>query len=157
MSEFLYILTLAALLGSGLVAGIFFAFSNFVMRALGRLREDQGIAAMQSINVTVLNPGFFFVFLGTAVVCLALALLAMWYSAGAERACLLAGGALYVLGCFLVTGIRNVPLNNRLEGVEAESEEGRSIWAVYLSRWTFWNHVRTVASFAAAALFARAL
>ena len=56
MKEFLEILTLAAVLGSGLVAGIFFAFSTFVMRALGQLPENQGIAAMKAINVTVLNP-----------------------------------------------------------------------------------------------------
>ncbi len=43
-------------LGSALVAGVFFAFSTFVMKALGRLQPEQGIAAMQSINVTVLNP-----------------------------------------------------------------------------------------------------
>ena len=40
MKELLEILTLAAVLGSGLVAGIFFAFSTFVMRALGILDAE---------------------------------------------------------------------------------------------------------------------
>ena len=67
MEYLLFILTLLAALGSGLVAGIFFAFSAFVMSALGRVAAQCGIAAMQSINVTVLNPLFFTVFFGTAV------------------------------------------------------------------------------------------
>ena len=56
MNELMDILLIAATLGAGLVAGIFYAFSTFVMRALGQLREDQGIAAMKAINITVLNP-----------------------------------------------------------------------------------------------------
>ena len=42
MSEKLFVfLTLLAALGSGLIAGVFFAFSSFVMAALGRLPSDQ--------------------------------------------------------------------------------------------------------------------
>jgi uncharacterized membrane protein len=55
MNNPIYLLTFVAALGSGLVAGIFFAFSNFVMKALARVSPAQGIAAMQSINVVVLN------------------------------------------------------------------------------------------------------
>ncbi len=75
--NFLDILTLTALLGSGLVAGIFFAFSNFIMRALGQLPENKGMAAMNAINVTVINPWFFLAFFGTGVVCLPVAFLAL--------------------------------------------------------------------------------
>src|SRR6476620_3456710 len=66
----IHLLTFIAALGSGLVPGIFFAFSNFVMKALARLPPAQGIAAMQSMNVIVLNRWFF----GTAACCLALAI-----------------------------------------------------------------------------------
>ncbi len=45
MKDLMDILTIVAVLGSGLVAGIFFAFSTFVMRALGQLRENQGPSA----------------------------------------------------------------------------------------------------------------
>ena len=61
-STFVNVMILFSALGSALVAGIFFAFSTFVMKALGRLQPEQGIAAMQAINVTVLNPWFFTVF-----------------------------------------------------------------------------------------------
>jgi uncharacterized membrane protein len=62
------ILAFASALGCGLVAGLFFAFSNFVMKSLARLPSDQGIAAMQNINVDVLNRWFFVVFFGTGCV-----------------------------------------------------------------------------------------
>jgi len=68
MGGLLFALTLLGALGAGLVAGIFFAFSAFVMTALGRLPAPKGIAAMQSINVAVLNPAFFSVFFGTGAV-----------------------------------------------------------------------------------------
>ena len=101
MKEHMHTLIFAAVLGSGLVAGIFFAFSTFVMRALGRLPQSQGISAMQAINVTVINPWFFLAFFGTGAVCLAIAFLALGSAAAAQR--LLAGCALYLVGCLGVT------------------------------------------------------
>ncbi len=157
MNEFLDILTFAAVLGSGLVAGIFFAFSTFIMRALGQLPQNQGIAAMKAINVTVLNPWFFLAFFGTGAVCLSVAFLALGSATGIHRAYLLAGCALYLLGCLLVTVAFNVPLNNRLASADPDSSGIDALWANYLSRWTLWNHVRTAASLAAAGLFAMVL
>ena len=46
MPGLLYPLTLIAAIGCGLVAGVFFAFSSFVMKALARLQPAQGVAAM---------------------------------------------------------------------------------------------------------------
>jgi len=153
----MFSLTLVAALGAGLVAGIFFAFSAFIMSALGRLPPESGISAMQSINVVVLNPVFFFVFFGTAVLSLVLAIAALigWSEASAPY--LLAGSLLYLVGTILVTMVFNVPLNNSLASVSANSAEGASVWKRYLSAWTAWNHVRTAASLAASASFIMAL
>lgn len=147
------VLTFLAALGSALVAGIFFAFSAFVMKALGKLPPAQGIAAMQSINVVVLNPWFFAAFFGTAAICVVLAVFALleWSEGGA--AFLLAGSALYLLGCILVTMACNVPLNNALAAAKPDTAEGAATWERYLSVWTVWNHVRTAASLLAAACF----
>ena len=157
MDRLLFILTLLTALGCGLIAGVFFAFSTFVMSALGRLLPPQGIAAMQSINVTVINPWFLTAFVGTALACVVLAIWSVmaWHQPGA--AYLLAGSVLYVAGCFLVTIVFNVPLNDALAAVEPASAEGASLWTRYLLTWTIWNHVRTVASLAAAAMFVLAL
>lgn len=152
-SFYFEILILLAAIGSGLVAGIFFAFSTFVMSALGRLAPEQGIAAMQTINITVINPWFLGVFMGTALgsVVLAVAGFLNWGEAGALY--LVLGGVLYFVGCFLVTVVFNVPLNNALAEVDPASEEGASVWTGYLSTWTMWNHVRTAAPLAAMVFF----
>jgi uncharacterized membrane protein len=152
LEDLLFPLALFSALGSGLVAGVFFAFSTFVMRALGRLPPAQGIAAMQAINVAVINPWFLGVFLGTAAACALVAfegLLMLEEPAGGH---LLAGGALYVIGAFLVTMVFNVPRNNRLAGLDPAAAGSAEYWSSYLSSWTRWNHVRTIAALAAAAL-----
>jgi len=153
-ADLVYLLTLVGALGSGLIAGVFFAFSTFVMRALERLPSAQGVAAMQSINVVVLNPIFLGVFVGIALVCVALivAALASWPRPG-----LLIGALLYLLGTFLVTGLFNVPRNQVLAKVEPASAEAGPLWQSYVRTLTAWNHVRTASALAAAAAFTVAL
>jgi uncharacterized membrane protein len=155
MDELMSGLTLAAALGAGLVAGIFFAFSAFIMSALKRLPPEGGISAMQSINVAVLNPAFFFVFFGTAVAALVLAIASFAGWSPSRSLYLFAGSLLYLAGTIVVTMAFNVPLNNTLTG--ARSAEGASVWSTYLSAWTAWNHVRTIAALLACASFIMAL
>ncbi len=151
------VLTFLAALGAGLTAGLLFAFSAFVMDALARLPPEQGIAAMQSINVAVLNPLFGTVFFGTAVLCVVLAVAAFfrWGEAGAIY--LVAGSLLYLAGTIGVTIALNVPLNNALAAVAPNSAEGAVLWTRYIVSWTAWNHVRTVAALTALASFIIAL
>jgi uncharacterized membrane protein len=157
MKDPISVLTFVTALGCGLVAGIFFAFSNFVMRALANIPPASGIAAMQSVNVMVLNRWFFAVFFGTAAYCLVLVVASFlhWQRPGAV--CLLLAGLLYLIGTILVTIVCNVPLNDSLAAVNPRSADAAPIWANYVKTWTVWNHVRTVAALAAAALFTMAL
>ncbi|MGV0103902.1 DUF1772 domain-containing protein [Nostoc sp. DSM 114160] len=143
-------LTLLTALGCGLVAGVFFAFSTFVMNALARLQPKEGIIAMQSINITAINPLFMLALFGTAVACIFLAISSVlkWHQPGA--AYLLIGSLLYLIGTVLVTIAFNVPLNDALAIAKPDSTEGANLWARYLTNWTFWNHVRTIAALAAA-------
>jgi uncharacterized membrane protein len=156
-SKLLFVLTLLSALGCGLIGGVFFAFSTFVMRALAALPPAQGIAAMKSVNIAVLNPMFLGVFLGTAVSCVLLAVssLLTWQKPGA--ALLLAGSALYLLGAFVVTMVCNVPRNDALATLDPASAESARFWAEYVAGWTLWNHVRTIAAIAAATLLVIAL
>lgn len=157
MGNLIFVLTLLAALGSGLIAGVFFAFSSFVMGALSRIKPDAGIAAMQSINIVVINPMFMLAFIGTTLVCLGLSVYSLFNLQGAGSLLLLIGCVLYFVGTFLVTIIFNVPLNNALAVVDPESSDGAEVWKRYLSRWTMWNHVRTAAALAASVLFMLAL
>jgi uncharacterized membrane protein len=152
-----FALKLFSALGCGLIAGVFFAFSSFVMNALAQLQPTQGIAAMQLINITVINPLFMAAFLGTAAACIFLAVSSVlrWHEPGA--AYLLIGSLLYLIGTVGVTIVCNVPLNEALARVEPGSTEGASLWVSYLANWTAWNHVRTIAALAATAMLTIAL
>jgi len=152
-----HILTVACAVGSGVIGGAFFAFSTFVMRALGRLPVAQGIAAMQSINVVVLNPWFLSVFVGTALGCGVLSVISLIGWSSADSSYLLAGGAWYIGGTFLVTLVCNVPWNNALAAVDPTGSDAAKLWKDYLSMWTAWNHVRTVAALVSTVLLIRAL
>ena len=153
MSAITHTLVIAAIIGSGTIGGVFFGFSSFVMKALARVPSQEGIAAMQSINVVVLNPSFLGVFMGTAVVSVLVAMLAIsgWSSPSAPF--LLTGAMLYVAGTFLVTGLGNVPLNDQLAAVAASDPRAIDVWEHYLDRWTLLNAIRTAAAIAAVAMF----
>jgi uncharacterized membrane protein len=151
MPRVLFYVTLASTLGAGSIAGVFFAFSSFVMPALAKLPPTQGVAAMQSIDVAVLNRSFLSVFVGTAVLCSIGAVLSLpgWSLAGSKLR--IAGSALYVVGTFLVTMACNVPLNDALAKAPPESAAAVQMWAQYVPQWTTWNSVRALAALAAAA------
>jgi uncharacterized membrane protein len=139
-------------IGCAVIGGLFFAFSTFIMTALGRIDRAAGIAAMNAINVVILQSLFMPVFFGTTLAALALAVIGVlrWGEPGAVA--MAVGGVIYVAGMFVVTMAFNVPLNNQL--ARSPSDE---VWARYLKGWTLWNHVRTIAPMIASALFICAL
>ncbi len=143
----------AALLGSAVIGGVFFAFSSFVMKALARVPSAEGIAAMQSINVVVLNPSFLGTFMGTAGLSALVVVLALVTWNGLSAPWFLAGAIAYLLGTFAVTVFGNVPLNEQLAAVTSADPAGIAVWERYLERWTRLNTIRTVAAIAAALLF----
>lgn len=151
----IFTLTFAAAIGSGVVGGIFYAFSTFVMAALGSLPSAQGAGAMKAINVTVINPVFMLAFMGTAVLGLVLAGASLIWWGRPGGMLMLAASLLYLLGCFGVTMLFNVPLNNQLAAIAPAQEA--ALWSRYLDVWTLWNHVRTLASILSAILFTAAL
>ena len=147
------LLALILMLGSTLVSGIFFAFSTFIMKALGRVTSEEGMVSMQSINVVVVNPWVFSVFLGTAILSLATMVITLRAENLFGAPWLLLGAALYFFGCFLVTGLLHVPMNESLAEVGPQTAHWEELWRAYQERWTAWNHVRTGASFLAAVAF----
>ena len=157
MTKWIIGLTYTSALGSGLIAGIFFAFSTFVMAALARLPASQGIVAMQSINTTILQTLFSFVFVGTAFASVVLGGVSLFRLGTPGALYILIGSLLYFVGSFLATIVFNVPLNDALAAVDPSSSKGAEVWQHYLSRWVAWNHVRTIASLASLAAFILAL
>ncbi len=147
---FLHALTILAAIGCGVVGGVFFAFSAFVMRALARLPPAQGIAAMQSINVAAPTPLFMLALFGTGITCAALVVASLFMRDEPFTVFLLVGGALYLVGPVLLTIAYHVPRNDGLARVEPDGADAVSHWNRYLTTWTAWNHVRTATSIAAA-------
>ena len=154
---FVTILLWFGAIGCGLLAGLYFAFSTFIMSALRRIEQAQGVSAMNSINSTILQSLFMPFFFGTTLASLILAIVGVIRRNQPGGMAMLAGGLIYVAGMFVCTILFNVPLNNTLAGVEPASAGTASVWARYLTNWTFWNHIRTVSSIAASALYIAAI
>lgn len=153
MSPFMITLLLwAAALSSGLIAGVYFAFSVFIMQAFGRIDAAQAIAAMNAINETILRSLFMPLFFGSSILSVLLIIVGVTTWGESGTALSLVAGAIYFVGMFVCTVLFNLPLNNSLAGLDPKSNDAHDVWAHYLKAWTNWNHVRTLASLATCAL-----
>jgi uncharacterized membrane protein len=150
-------LTWYGALGGALIAGLFFAFSVTVMSALGQVSPATGITVMQSINRTIINPVFLLTFLGTGLVSLVLGVASLLDLGETDARYALAGSAIYLIGVIVVTSAMNVSRNVALDKLDAAAESSVPTWNAYLSEWTAWNHVRTVATLGATICFILAL
>ena len=144
-------LILAAALGSGVVAGVFYAFSAFVMRALDRLSPAEGIRAMQSINREAPTFWLMAALLGTAALCVVVAVDSLRRLHAAGAGWILAGGLTYLV-TIVVTAAYHVPRNDALDAIDPTAAGAPGIWSHYVTTWTAANHVRVAAPLAAAAL-----
>lgn len=150
-------LILLTALGCALIAGVFFAFSTFVMKALSRLPAAHGVEAMQSINVVVLNRWFLGAFVGTGVGCLVLLAVSVVHWSDPASKLAVAGALSYLVGTFWVTRRFNIPRNDFLATIVPESAGAARAFQTFVNGWTKWNHVRTLFAAVAAALLMIAL
>ncbi|MEU6662794.1 anthrone oxygenase family protein [Streptomyces sp. NPDC046821] len=152
-----FVLTVLGALACAVTAGVFVAFSAFVMKGLAALPPERGISAMQAINIAAVTPAFMLVFMGSAVLCAVLAVVTfvLWPEQGTVE--LLVGSALQLVGSFGVTVVANVPRNEALAKIDPAAPESAEVWRRYVSEWLVWNHIRGGASLAAAAAFILAL
>lgn len=128
------------------------------MRALSMTGGPGSLTAMQAIKRAVFRWVFMALFLGLAPVSLALIGAAALGFAGPAARPVAAAGGVYLLGCFGVTVVFNVPMNERLAAMDPASATSQIYWTgTYLPRWTWWNTVRTVACALSAALLLIAL
>lgn len=138
-----------ALVLTGAISGFFYSYWCSVMIGLDAAAPETGLAAMQAINRTVRNIRFAPAFFGPLAV-LPLAALAAWRAGTRAAASWCLGAfALYFVGVFLITVLRNVPLNMALAPIQAGSADAVNQWRAYLADWSFWNGIRTIASFMA--------
>ncbi len=154
-------LTLAFLLlttlASALIAGLFYAYHWTVMPGLNAIEPLAAIKAMNSINVVILNPLFFFSFFGSLLFGAVTAILYLWTARDAATLLVWAGFLAYAIGTFGVTIVFNVPLNNQLAASSPTAATAATIWREYYDPWMYWNLIRTLAAIAAFVLFVAAL
>ena len=126
-STFLTVLLWAAAVGSGLMAGVYFAFSAFIMKAFSNIETTQSIAAMNSINEVILRSWFMPVFFGSSIVSLSLSVVAIvsWGESGTVL--VLLTGMIYFIGMFICTVVFNVPLNNSLAILNPASDNAQQL------------------------------
>ena len=157
MSLLAVILLWFSIVACGLVAGLYFAFSTFIMQALGSIDRAAGIAAMNAINRVILRSLFMPLFFGSSIASLLLAAIGLFNRDLPGSSSMLAGGLIYFVGQFVVTMACNVPLNSKLTATDPADVSKSAVWQDYLIRWTRWNHARSIASTAALILFVIAL
>jgi len=136
---------------TGLMAGIYFTFSVFIMKSLAELPAFQAAQAMNKINDVIVNTLFLPVFFGSVFLYAGLIVwqFADWHSGSLS---LVMAAVIYIVGMFLVTAFGNVPLNNRLKESEENEHELLLVWSYYLHKWTRLNHLRTISCIVSLAL-----
>lgn len=138
-----------AAISAGLMAGVYFAFSGFIMQSFDQLGARLATDAMNAINKVILRSWFMPLFFGSTLMFAVLSVISLLNVELAGRWLLFAAGLIYVAGMFFCTLFFNVPLNNRLEKVRHDDNAKSDTWTLYLKHWTRWNHVRCVCSLVA--------
>ena len=138
-------LSLIGAVASAILAGVFFAFSSFIMTALGNIEPSAGIKAMQRINIDVFCWPFFALFFGTPFLSFYIGAYALLNLPLSESTLFFIAGLIQIIGSLLVTLFGNVPLNNSLAKLDPNAVDSHTAWKKYLVTWTRWNHLRALA------------
>ena len=146
------IILLLAILSTGIMAGIFFTWSNAVTTGLAKLTDLEYLRAFQSMNRTILNPAFFLVFFAPAALIPLSSFL--YFKPGPNTLfwMLLAASLVYLIGVIGVTFAGNVPLNNILDVTDLGQfslEEAKSLRNSFQNKWNSLNWIHTFSSFSA--------
>ncbi len=126
------------------MAGVYFAFSAFIMRSFDQLGATQATNAMNAINEVILRSWFMALFFGSSLLFAILSAFALFNAELPGRWLLFTTGLIYVIGMFVCTAMFNVPLNNRLAEMPDDESGVSDNWALYFRNWTRWNHLRGV-------------
>ncbi|HET6672583.1 MAG TPA: anthrone oxygenase family protein [Agromyces sp.] len=158
MTQLVDVLLIATILGTGIAAGVFFAFSSFVIQGLDRLPPADAARAMREINVTAVRPPFMLALFGSALLTAVLIVVALTGALDDGTWWAIAGAVVYLVGAIGVTAGANVPRNNRLAAAPATDAAAlAAAWTAFRPGWQAWNHVRTIACSVACVGFVLAL
>ncbi len=146
------ILVIVAAIGAGLMAGLYYAFSAFIMKSFDQIGSSNAVVAMNSINEVILRSSFMLLFFGSTILFALLIAVGIFYETTSASWLLISAGLIYVIGMFVCTAAFNVPLNNQLAAVGDEKQERYELWNLYYTNWTRWNSLRAFCSLGASVL-----
>jgi uncharacterized membrane protein len=152
------IVLLAATVVTGLMAGLYFAFSVAVMPGLGRSDDRTFVEAMQRVNVAILNGWFGLAFGGALVLGVVAAVLHRGGDGRPALPWIVAGVVLYGVSLLITMGL-SVPLNDRLAAAGAPDRihDLAAVRARFESAWVHWNIARTLVTTASLVCLAWAM
>lgn len=151
--EWILYLCLFLALWSAVIGGVFSAFSEFVMSGLLRAEPAGGIEAMQQINRTVITTQFVAGIILIAPLSIGFAIYAWLHLDGGAQIAVIAAPVIYLPSVFLMTMLGNVPMNNKLDGMDYKAPASEAYWRRYGRVWTRLNHFRTIGSVVTAGLY----
>ncbi|MEE9337584.1 MAG: anthrone oxygenase family protein [Methylococcaceae bacterium] len=138
-----------ATMTTGLMAGIFFTWTNAVTPGIGKLKDLEYLSALQSMNRVILNPIFYIVFI-CPILALPLATVLNYNSASSlVFTLLLIASAIYLLGVFIITVAGNIPLNRVLDKTNLDNfnlEDAENLRNEIETKWNNFNLIRTITS-----------
>lgn len=143
------IVVLATLL-CGLVAGFLFGFAVVAMPGIGRLDDREFIRSFQVMDRIIQGnqPLFIVMWIGSVIALVAAVVVGLTTElGGVDRGLLLVAAVVYLLGVQVPTASINIPLNNRIQQVDAVAADSGTLAAeraAFEPRWNQWNRIRTV-------------
>jgi len=147
MMSMLLWLDKVAIISFGFIGGVYFAFSFFVMQSLKKTSASDAIRTMNTINLVILKSPFMLLFFFSSFIAFILFLenLVLYKLISNEGFASL----IFLLGMFICTATKNVPLNNKLADFDLnDSTSNPEIeWNDYYKNWIKWNHIRTASCF----------
>ena len=147
------IILASAILLTGLMAGIFFTWSNAVKPGIGKLSDLEYLRSLQSMNRVILNKAFIGIFL---VAVIAVALVPIFHFKLFPNSIfwlLLLALVTYWIGVFGVTVFGNIPLNEILDKINLESITLEEIKALRTSIEVKWNNLNLIRSISSGITF----
>ena len=136
---------LIAILLTGLSAGLFYAWEFSVIPGTKRITDLSYLETMQSINRSILNPGFFVIFFGS-VLFLIVSTYLQYQETGVNGIFLmiLLAALIYLIGTFGVTAFGNVPLNESLDAINISTLDSTQLETLREGYETKWNRLHTI-------------
>ena len=140
---------LTSTLSCALVTGFVFTYAVIVMPGLAKLTDKEFIRAFQVTDELIQNnqPIFMIVWVGSVISVISTLIVSLMRPYSVETVLVIIAGFVYLLGVQGLTVLVHLPLNRRIQTVNAEEWDASALREERLSfetRWIRFNWIRTL-------------